>query len=66
MNSAQLPLPCPCYSCISKRVRMVNVTFKTKNKGTIQYLNIYSTSLTVYKRDALKVTQPCTDGKLRI
>ncbi|ATF08604.1 Mobile element protein [Candidatus Enterovibrio altilux] len=25
----------PSYSCISKLIKMVNVTFKTKNKGSI-------------------------------
>ncbi|ATF08672.1 Mobile element protein [Candidatus Enterovibrio altilux] len=31
----QLPLLCPHYPCISKHTQTVNVTFKTKNKGTI-------------------------------
>ncbi|ATF08586.1 Mobile element protein [Candidatus Enterovibrio altilux] len=32
---AQLPLLCPYSSCINKRAPMLNVTFKTKNKGSI-------------------------------
>ncbi|ATF08565.1 Mobile element protein [Candidatus Enterovibrio altilux] len=43
----QLPLPCSHYSCISKRVKTVNVTFKTKNKESIQYLTIDSRGLKV-------------------
>ncbi|ATF08715.1 hypothetical protein BTN50_0174 [Candidatus Enterovibrio altilux] len=31
------------YSCISKGATTINVTFKTKNKGIIQYLTIDST-----------------------
>ncbi len=30
---AQLPLSCPHYSCISKRAKAVNVTFKTRKKA---------------------------------
>ncbi|ATF09343.1 Mobile element protein [Candidatus Enterovibrio altilux] len=30
-----LPLSCLRYSCINKRAQTVNVTFKTKNKGSI-------------------------------
>ncbi|ATF08769.1 Mobile element protein [Candidatus Enterovibrio altilux] len=35
----------PHYSCISKRAKTVNVTFKKKNKGSIQHLAIDSTGL---------------------
>ncbi|ATF10118.1 Mobile element protein (plasmid) [Candidatus Enterovibrio altilux] len=38
----QLSLPCSHYSCISKRTKTINVTFKTKNKGSIQHLAINS------------------------
>ncbi|ATF09597.1 Mobile element protein [Candidatus Enterovibrio altilux] len=44
---AQLPLLCPHYSCISKRTKIVNVTFKTKNKGSIQHLAIDAMGLKV-------------------
>ncbi|ATF08892.1 Mobile element protein [Candidatus Enterovibrio altilux] len=36
-----MPLSCPHYSYISKRVKTVNVTFKTKNEGRIQHLAIH-------------------------
>ncbi|ATF10409.1 Mobile element protein [Candidatus Enterovibrio altilux] len=39
----QLPLSCPHYSCISKRAKMVNVTFKTKTPGIILHLAVGST-----------------------
>jgi hypothetical protein len=45
---AQLPLSCPHYSCISKRAKTVNVTFKPKTKGAIQHLAIDATGLKVY------------------
>ncbi|ATF09274.1 Mobile element protein [Candidatus Enterovibrio altilux] len=43
----QLSLSCPHYSCISKRVKTVNVTFKTKKKERIQHLAIDFTGLEV-------------------
>ncbi|ATF10005.1 Mobile element protein [Candidatus Enterovibrio altilux] len=45
----------PHYSCIRKRVKTVNVTFKTKSKETIKHLVIDSTELKV-----------CGAGKWRI
>ncbi|WP_096619642.1 hypothetical protein [Candidatus Enterovibrio altilux] len=33
---------------MSKRAKTVNVTFETKNKGTIQYLVIDPTELRIY------------------
>ncbi|WP_190319692.1 transposase [Candidatus Enterovibrio altilux] len=44
----QLPLSYPYYSCISKRVKMVSIAFKTKTKGTIQRLAIDTTGLKAY------------------
>ncbi|ATF08735.1 Mobile element protein [Candidatus Enterovibrio altilux] len=41
-------MSCLHYSCISKQTKTVNVTFKTKNKGSIQYLAIASTELKIY------------------
>ncbi|ATF10333.1 Mobile element protein [Candidatus Enterovibrio altilux] len=38
----------PHSSCISKQVKTVNVTFKMKNKRSIQYLIIDLTALKVY------------------
>ncbi|ATF09813.1 Mobile element protein [Candidatus Enterovibrio altilux] len=45
---AQLSLSCLTISCISKRVKIVNVTFKTKNKGRTQHLAIDAMGLKVY------------------
>ncbi|ATF09592.1 Mobile element protein [Candidatus Enterovibrio altilux] len=43
-----LPLSCPHCSCLSKRTKAVNITFKTKNKGSTQHLVIHSAGLKVY------------------
>ncbi|WP_037428254.1 IS5/IS1182 family transposase, partial [Shewanella sp. POL2] len=32
---ADIPLSCPHYTCISKRVKAVKIAFKTKTRGTI-------------------------------
>ncbi|ATF10222.1 Mobile element protein [Candidatus Enterovibrio altilux] len=37
-----MSLSCPHYLRISKRVKIVNVTFKTKNKRIIQHLTVDS------------------------
>ncbi|ATF10522.1 Mobile element protein [Candidatus Enterovibrio altilux] len=50
-----MPLSCPHYSCISKQAKTINVTFKTKNKGSIQNLAIGSTGLTVYGKVLLNL-----------
>ncbi|AAO11495.1 Transposase [Vibrio vulnificus CMCP6] len=42
---AQLALHCPHYSCISRRAKDVDVSFKTKTKGPIQHLAIDATGL---------------------
>ncbi len=44
----QLSLSCPHYSYISKRATTINITFKMKNKGSIQHLAIDFTELKVY------------------
>ncbi len=59
----QLPLRCPHYSCISRRAKYVNVSFKTKTKGPIQHLAIDATGLKVYAEGELKVKKHGTDGK---
>ncbi len=61
-----LPLSCPHYSCISKRAKTVNVTLKTKTKGTIQHLAIDATGLKVYGEGEWKVKKHGTDGKRRV
>lgn len=35
---ANLPLVCPHYTCISRRAKDVEVSFKTKTRGAIQHL----------------------------
>ncbi|ATF09606.1 Mobile element protein [Candidatus Enterovibrio altilux] len=45
-------LNCHCHAlphclCIRKRTKMVNVTFKMENKGSIQHLTIDSTGFKV-------------------
>ncbi|ATF09767.1 Mobile element protein [Candidatus Enterovibrio altilux] len=46
-NLARLSFSCPHYSCISKRAKIVNITFKTKTKKIILYLTIDSTELKI-------------------
>ncbi|ATF10127.1 Mobile element protein (plasmid) [Candidatus Enterovibrio altilux] len=41
-------MPCPYYSCISKRAKTVSVTFKTKNKAMILHLAMNNTMLFNY------------------
>ncbi|HHG3515400.1 TPA: transposase, partial [Vibrio parahaemolyticus] len=43
-----MPLRCPHYSCISRRAKDVDVSFKAKTKGPIQHLAIDATGLKVY------------------
>ncbi|ATF10385.1 Mobile element protein [Candidatus Enterovibrio altilux] len=43
-----MPLSYPHYSCVNKRTKTINVTFKTKNKGSIQHLAMHFTGLNVY------------------
>ncbi|ATF08887.1 Mobile element protein [Candidatus Enterovibrio altilux] len=50
----------------SKRAQTVNITFKTKNTGTIQHLVIEPTGLKIYGRSEWKVKQDDTDGKQRV
>ncbi|ATF09096.1 Mobile element protein [Candidatus Enterovibrio altilux] len=45
---------------------MVNITFKAKNKGTIQYLAIDSMGLKVYGERERKVKKHGTDGKQQV
>ncbi len=63
---AHLPLRCPHYSCISRRAKDVDVSFKTKTKGTIQHLAIDATGLKVYGEGEWKVKKHGTDGKRRV
>ncbi|MEZ9992267.1 transposase, partial [Vibrio sp. 10N.261.48.B3] len=45
---AHVPLSCPHYTCISRRAKQVEVSFKTKTRGAIQHLAIDATGLKVY------------------
>ncbi|WP_240698077.1 IS5 family transposase, partial [Vibrio sp. F12] len=63
---AQLPLSCPHYSCISKRAKTVNVSFKTKTRSAIQHLAIDATGLKVYGEGEWKVKKHGTDGKRQV
>nr|AKN37953.1 Mobile element protein [Enterovibrio norvegicus] len=62
----QIPLSCPHYSCISRRAKDVDVSFKTKTKGPIQHLAIDATGLKVYGEGEWKVKKHGTDGKRRV
>ena len=43
-----VPLSCPHYTCISRRTKQVEVSFKTKARGTKRHLAIDATGLKVY------------------
>jgi hypothetical protein len=43
-----VPLRCPDYSCVSRRAKSVNVSFKTPTRGEIAHLVIDSTGLKVF------------------
>ena len=45
---ANIPPVCLHYTCISRRVKEVEVSFKTKTKEAIQHLTIDATGLKVY------------------
>ncbi|WP_444859859.1 IS5 family transposase, partial [Escherichia coli] len=49
-----VPLRCPDYSCVSRRAKSVNISFKTPTRGEIAHLVIDSTGLKVFgHRDAV-------------
>lgn len=50
-----VPLRCPDYTCISKRAKSVNVSFKTPSRGEIAHLVIDSTRLKVFGEGEWKV-----------
>lgn len=43
-----VPLRCPDYTCVSRRAKSVNVSFKTVTRGEIAHLVIDSTGLKVF------------------
>lgn len=50
-----VPLRCPDYSCVSRRAKSVNVSFKTPTRGEISHLVIDSTGLKVFGEGEWKV-----------
>lgn len=63
---ANIPLVCPHYTCISRRAKEVEVSFKPKTRGAIQHLAIDATGLKVYGEGEWKVKKHGTDGKRRV
>ncbi|MEI9639407.1 IS5-like element IS903B family transposase, partial [Enterobacter hormaechei] len=50
-----VPLRCPDYSCVSRRAKSVNVSFKTPTRGETAHLVIDSTGLKVFGEGEWKV-----------
>ncbi|MFM7943414.1 transposase, partial [Klebsiella pneumoniae] len=50
-----VPLRCPDYSCVSRRAKSVNVSFKTPTRGEIAHMVIDSTGLKVFGEGEWKV-----------
>ncbi len=63
---ANVPIVCPHYSCISRRAKQVEVSFKPKTRGAIQHLAIDATGLKVYGESEWKVKKHGTDEKRRV
>ncbi len=63
---ARVPLACPHYTCISKRTKSVEVSFKCPTRGPIQHLVIDATELKVYGEGEWKAKKHGTDGKRRV
>ncbi|HGF5132331.1 IS5 family transposase [Vibrio parahaemolyticus] len=63
---ANVPIVCPHSSCISRRAKQVEVSFKPKTRGAIQHLAIDATGLKVYGEGEWKVKKHGTDGKRRV
>ncbi len=62
---ARVPLQCPHYTCISRRAKQVEVSFKPQTSGVIRHLAIDATGLKVYGEGEWKVKKHGTDGKRR-
>jgi hypothetical protein len=56
----------PHYTCISRRVKDVEVSFKIKTRGVIQHLAIDATGLKVYGQGEWKVKKHGTGGKRKV
>ncbi len=63
---ANIPLVSQHYTCISRRAKDVEVSFKTKARGTIQHLAIDATGLKVCGEGEWKVKKHGTDGTRRV
>ncbi|MGV3002805.1 IS5 family transposase [Vibrio sp. E150_018] len=63
---ASVPLQCPHYTCISRRAKQVEVSFKPQTSGVIRHLAIDATGLKVYGEGEWKVKKHGTDGKRRV
>ncbi|EKF9792823.1 IS5 family transposase [Vibrio cholerae] len=63
---ANVPIVCPHYSCISRRAKQIEVSFKPKTRGAIQHLAIDAMGLKVYGEGKWKVKKRGTDGKRRV
>lgn len=61
---ANILLVSPHYTCISRRTKEAEVSFKAKARGAIQHLAIDATGLKVYGEG--KIKEHGTDGKLRV
>ena len=58
---ANIPLGCPHYTCISRRAKEVEISFKTKTRSAIQHLALDATGLRVYGEGEWKVKKHGTD-----
>ncbi len=63
---ANIPLICPHDTCINRRAKEVEISFKTKTRSAIQYLAIDATGLKVYGEGEWKVKKHGADGKRRV
>ncbi|HDZ3695600.1 TPA: IS5 family transposase [Vibrio cholerae] len=63
---ANVPIVCPHDSCITRRAKQIEVSFKPKTRGAIQHLAIDATGLKVYGEGEWKVKKHATDGKPRV
>ncbi|MFO4671679.1 IS5 family transposase [Vibrio cholerae] len=63
---AHVPLQCPHYTCISRRAKQVEVSFKPQTSGVVRHLAIDATGLKVYGEGEWKVKKHGTDGKRRV
>lgn len=63
---ANFRIVCPHYSCISRRAKQVEVSFKPKSRGAKQHLAIDATGLKVYSEGEWKFKKHGTEGKRKV